>query len=185
MFLILSAILFLLIGLALGIGVLAGYSDVRSLSIPNWMSASIGGLFCLAYALAWIGGIHLNVFFPILSHLCAMFLMFLVTYGMFAARMLGAGDSKLATMFALWTGLQGLPAFLFFMTLTGGLLGVASLYMRKHALVSSPSEGGWAYAIQNGQNAVPYGIAIAAGAFAAFGASGYLSVSKFLELAGG
>lgn len=166
---------------ALGTGVLAGWSDFRGLVIPNLYSAIVLG----AFALAW-GGMLLadgpSVFSGIGSHLGAALVMFVATYGMFAARMIGAADSKIGTAFALWVGLKGLVPFLFFMTLAGGVLGVAALSLRRWKPWPGAPEGSWPARAQAGENAVPYGIAIVVGAFAAMVAVGYFEPSLWARI---
>lgn len=169
---------------AIGTGVLAGWSDFRGLTIPNLYSAVILGAFVLAWGMSLAldtGGV--SVFSSIWSHLAAMFIMFFATYGMFAAGMIGAADSKIGTAFALWLGVRGLIPFLFFMTLAGGALGLAALALRRKPLWPGAPEGSWVARVQKGENAVPYGIAIALGALAAMIRVGYFAPAMLASLA--
>ena len=167
---------------ALGTGLLAGYSDFRGLTIPNAYSAVILGLFPLCYALLFLLG-QVGVFHQgLASHVIAMVLVFSITAVMFSFGILGAADSKLGSAFALWVGLQGLMAFLFFMALVGAVLALASLYFKKKKPLVKPRLGSWIDVIQSGGNKVPYGIAITCGAFVAFYDLGYLQLS-YLALA--
>lgn len=158
--------------IACATGVLAAYADFRGLSIPNQYSAIIMGSFALCYALLWLLGRD-DVLGPLASHVIAAGVIFLVTLVMFMVGGLGAGDSKLATVFALWAGLGGLMPFLFYMAVIGGLLGLTALVLKKWRPIKGAAAQGWIGRVQAGENKVPYGIAIVAGALASFVKIGY------------
>jgi Flp pilus assembly protein protease CpaA len=173
-----SLILFLVFILsALGIGVLAGLSDLRGLIIPNIYSILIAAAFPLCYALMWLLG-DASVFKPLWSHLGALVLVLIVSAAMFHFRVMGAADSKLASAYALWLGLGALPVFLFVMSLVGAVLGVAALYIRKNKPFKEPKPESWVGQLQSGKNKVPYGIAIVCGAVYGFYAAGYLDFTN-------
>ena len=168
--------------MTLGMCYLAAKSDYKGFKIPNLVSAVIIGAFVVTY-----GGLTLleqrDVFFkPIGMHLGSALVVLMVTGAMFALKKLGAGDSKLATSIALWTGFSGLVPFLFYMSLCGGVIAGASLYLQKKKPFSSPAEGSWVDVVQKGGGVVPYGIAIAVGALASFIYLGFFSFSKWESL---
>ncbi len=163
---------------ALGIGVLAAWSDFRGLVIPNIYSAAVLASFVVAYVLLWILDRE-RIFSGLGSHLLSALVMFGITAGLFAVRAIGGADSKLATAYALWTGLVGMLAFVFYMALAGGLLGLAALALRKWKPVKNPRPGGWIARVQAGENKVPYGAAIVCGALASFVKLGYLGPEAF------
>lgn len=170
--------------IAIGTGALAALSDFRGLTIPNLYSVIVGASFALAYAVLWIGG-QAGVFAPLLSHGLAALIVFGLTAAMFAFKALGAADSKLASVYALWVGLGGLVAFLFYTTLIGGVLALIGLAVKKWTPVEAPKEGSWIDRLQKGESKVPYGIAIAGGALASFFKIGYFSgevLSSFVTL---
>jgi len=81
---------------------------------------------------------------------------------------LGAGDVKLMTAIGLWAGFEYLPEFLIYVTLCGGAFTLFLLLARRLAMTL----GVWLAATRtialprvllNGE-AVPYGVAIVAGA---------------------
>jgi Flp pilus assembly protein protease CpaA len=165
-------------------GVLAAVSDFRGLVIPNLYSGLVIGAFVVCYAGLWLGGAQGTVFSPISSHILAAVVVFAVTLVMFLLKGLGAADSKLGTGFALWTGLQGLLPFLFYMALVGGLLGIAALILRKIKPIQGLRADSWIARVQAGENKVPYGIAIVIGALASFVKLGYFDpgvLSSFLN----
>ncbi len=168
----------------LAFGALAGLSDIRSMTIPNSYSIYVLAAFIVAYSLLYFTG-HDQVFGSLLSHGLSLILTFVVTFILFAVKVLGAGDSKFASVCALWLGVKYMPIFLFFMTVFGGLLGVVALYIKRKKPFESPPEGSWVAQVQGGKDKVPYGVAIGFGMLIAFMYAGYFStdvLSSFLTV---
>lgn len=153
----------------LAIMLLACVSDVKALRIPNMYSVVVAGAFAIAFLAS---PEDFKVWW---SHLGAAGGMFIITYIMFCAGMLGAGDSKFGSALALWVGLKGLMVYVFYMAVVGGLIGLLSIYFRKKKPFSNPPAGSWMAVAQEGKNSVPYGIAISFGAFAALLQSGFIN----------
>lgn len=171
---------------ALGFGLASGWSDFRGLTISNVYSAAILAAFVVAFSAFYFFAPDGAVYFGSWkSHLLAGVIMFGVTFALYVPGWLGAGDSKLCTVFALWLGMLGLPAFLFYMTLMGGLLALAALLIKKYKPFTSPVPGSWIARTQEGVSAVPYGIAIAFGAVMSFVSTGYFDPARLMALAGG
>lgn len=152
----------IMILITLAVTILGIISDVRSLRLPNIYALIIIGCFIPA----WLA--HPQIFAPLWQHLAAMAGMFIVTYAMFCAGIMGGGDAKFGTALALWTGLKGLLPFIFVMALVGGVLGVIAIGLRKKKLFANPKPGSWIEQTQSGVSAVPYGVAISLGSWAAF-----------------
>ncbi len=163
--------------LSVGVGALAGLSDIRGMVIPNIYSVVVGLSFFVAFTGLYLGG-KAQIFSPIWSHLMAAGLMFAVTLGLFAVRAIGAADSKLGTVFALWAGLKGLAPFLLFMALGGGILALAALILQKKKPFPNPAKDSWVGRVQGGESKVPYGVAIVFGAAVAFYQIGYFDPSN-------
>ena len=183
--------LFFLFGLLVTIGMcgLAAWSDFKGFRIPNFIPAVIIGAFAVAYGVTYLTGQQDVMFSPLRVHLSAAGIVLLITMTMFGLKVLGAGDSKFATAIALWTGIvPGLPAFLIYMALLGGVIGGISLALRKWKPLKLPLNGvlkdTWPQKAQEGHNAVPYGIAIAGGAIVAFFVHGYFSLEKWAAMFG-
>ncbi|MDP2206038.1 MAG: prepilin peptidase [Alphaproteobacteria bacterium] len=158
----------LLTCLMLATTLLSCISDVQRLRIPNTYVLIVLGSFAVAFALSPSS-------FGVWWHPFAAGGVFLViTYVMFAFNMLGAGDAKLGAALALWVGLPGLMAYVMYMAIVGGLLGVASLFLKKRKPFKNPREGSWVATVQGGGNAVPYGIAITTGAWGAMLHNGFI-----------
>ncbi len=156
------------------IGVMAGFSDVRSMTIPNAYSVYVILSFFIAFAALYLGGQD-AIFASITSHLLSGVFMFVASAVLFALGIIGAGDSKFATACAFWVGVKYVPVFLLFMTIFGGLLGVVALVIKRKKPFKNPLEGSWVYQVQGGADKVPYGVAITFGMVVAFVYSGYFS----------
>lgn len=169
--------------IALGFGLASSWSDFRGLTISNIYPLGILVSFIPAYLLVTLMVPDVDYFFHWKSHLIAFGAVFAFTFLLFSLNMIGAADSKLAAVYALWVGLNGLFPFIVCMALTGGVLGLIALALKKWKPVKSPHEGGWVAKSQAGISAVPYGIAITAGAFAAFAKVGYTDPDKLSDLA--
>ncbi len=175
---ILLVVFLICLFITLAIGALAGLCDIRSMKIPNSYSLYVIAAFLAAYIALYFAG-RGDIFSSIWSHLLSAGLMFVATVILFALKLIGAGDSKFATACAIWIGARYLPIFLFFMTLGGGLLGVAALYIKRKKPFKSPKEGSWVAQVQDGADKVPYGVAIAFGMIIAFSYAGYFSPDMF------
>lgn len=169
---------------ALGFGIAAAISDFRSMTIPNVYAACIVLAFVPAYLADAFTGAGTEFFVSWKSHAFAGGIVFLITFLLFTARVIGAGDSKLCSAFAVWVGTAGLINFLFYMAVLGAVLGIATKVMGHKKLVAAPREGSWVAKSQAGEMGVPYGIAICFGAIVAFYQLGYFSPEKLALLAG-
>lgn len=137
--------------------VLAAASDIRSFEIPNWIPATIVGLY-IAYV------IIRNVIYPEFGAVAwlpavgaAALVLFVFTV-LFARGLIGGGDVKLLTAVSLWVGFSMLINLLFWTSVGGGLLALFLLI--RHKYLSPPLESGK----ENIRKAeIPYGIAIAFG----------------------
>jgi prepilin peptidase CpaA len=179
---ILFIIVFCLL-VATGFAIASGIADFKALNIPNIYSLGIILAFIPAFATDALSGEGMEFFASWKSHLIAGLAMFAITFVLFSLRMIGAGDSKLATALALWMGLHGLPAFLFYMSITGALLGIGTKIMNGRVLVPNAPEGSWIGRAQSGKGGVPYGIALALGAINAYYQLWYFSPEKLAKLA--
>lgn len=168
--------------LAVGAGVMAAWGDFRRLKIPNIYSLVVAVAFILAWGADWLG--HGRMFMPLSSHLISGGVVFVLTLILFAAKLLGGGDAKLMSAYALWLGARNVSPFLFFVALAGAFLGVAALIIRRFKPFKNPKEGGWIAGLQQGgKSGIPYGLAIVSGSIVAFLLAGYLTpghLSSFL-----
>ena len=147
----------------------AAVKDLTSFTIPNWISLALVAGFVPAAGAALNAGTPLG---EVLVCLGVGFAALLVGMGMFAARWIGGGDAKLMAAAALWLGAPGLAPFLMWTTLAGGALTFFLIAARRHGASfvghTGPDAEGWVGRLMDRRGDVPYGVAIAVGALAAF-----------------
>lgn len=148
----------LLMAVYIAVVLYGAWSDARELRIPNWVSLVLLAVFVPQ---ALISGIGLEA---IAWHLGAGVLILIVGFALFALGLFGGGDAKLLAACALWVGWDPLLHFIVAVTVVGGILSLAVVLLRK-GLGMWPN---WLVHSAEGlfvpNKAVPYGIAIAAGA---------------------
>ena len=104
-----------------------------------------------------------DIFAPLISHIISGVIVFIVTFLMFAANMFGGGDAKMASAMGFWFGLKTLSAFIMVMALAGGVLALIGFVIKKTGKIKVKNEASWLFQLQNGRNAIPYGIALCIG----------------------
>ena len=149
--------------------IIAGLTDATSFTIPNRLSVLLALAFLpAAFALGRpVGEIGLDLGVGVAALFAGM--------AMFAAGWIGGGDAKLLAAAALWLGWPATVDFLAVTALVGGglavlLLNARSSVVRAH-LAGAPV---WLERLTTPGADVPYGVAIAIGALAAFPQSGLL-----------
>ena len=135
----------------------AAAKDTISLKITNGLNLSIAALFVPAAFAAQIGWGAAG------GHLLTGLIAFVVSYLLFSFRLFGGGDAKMIPGVLLWVGPAGWLQFLMGMALSGGFLALFVLLARR--TVPAALAPGFAQNVLNKENGIPYGIAIAAGAF--------------------
>lgn len=150
--------------------VVAALKDVTSMTIPNWLSGALALAFvpaALLTGLPWQEG---------LMHLGVGAAMLALGAGLFALGWLGGGDAKLLAGCALWLGWPDTLTLVLWTAVGGGVVAVSFLAVRKVAahglVVSGPA---WLTRLLTPGGDVPYGLAIAVGALAAFPGSELLT----------
>ncbi len=146
--------------------IVAALKDATSFTIPNWISAALALAFfpvALALHLPWsaVGGCMLAA---VGALVCGM--------GFFALGWCGGGDAKLLAACALWLGWPGVLVFLLATGISGGLLAAGLVTARKGMIGGLIAAGpGWLGRLFQPDADLPYGLAIAVGALAAFPSS--------------
>ena len=146
-----------------GLVATAALEDARSFTIPNWISLALAAAFPLA-AMA-VGMPLQTVALNVAVGLAAL----VIGMVMFALRWVGGGDAKLFAAVSLWLGWVAIPTFVVATALAGGGLAVLLLSVRSAPLrpivLLGPS---WVVRLAEPGEGIPYGVAIAIGAIAAF-----------------
>ena len=150
-----------------GVMIFAALSDATSFTIPNRLSLVLLAAF-LPVALALgrpMSEIGLDLGVGAAALLAGM--------AMFALGWIGGGDAKLFAVAGLWLGWPASLSFLVVTALAGGGLALLLLNARS-AFVRSRLAGapGWVERLITPGGDVPYGVAIAAGALAAYPQAG-------------
>lgn len=143
--------------------------DVTTMTIPNWVSLALIGLY---FPTAFAAGVPLaavgvNVGVGIAALLIGMV--------MFALRWVGGGDAKMMAAAALWLGLDAAPQFLLWTGVAGGLFAVFLLQARTWGQAYAVRAPRWVGRLLEPKGDIPYGVAICAGALAAFPASAVMA----------
>lgn len=134
------------------------WTDARALRIPNAVSLSLLAIFLPMSVVAGIGMEALA------WHLGTGVLVLTVGFALFAFGLFGGGDAKLMAAAAVWIGWEQVLYFAIAVVLVGGVLSLAVIVLRKGLglwpdwLVQS------AAGLFTPNKAIPYGIAITAGA---------------------
>lgn len=134
------------------------WSDARSLTIPNWVSLALLVVF---FPMALSVGLSLE---GVAWHLGGGLVFLVAGFALFAFGLFGGGDAKLLAACALWTGWDQLVWLLAAIILVGGGLSVLVILLRKGLGLWPDWLVNAAKGLFEPGKAVPYGIAIAAGA---------------------
>jgi prepilin peptidase CpaA len=130
----------------------AAGEDLRRLTIGNWVSLSIVGLYPF-HVLA--SPVPVN--WPI--SLAIAVGTFAVGFALFAWKKVGGGDVKLLSATALWAGPALFTGFIFLTSIAGGVIaGALMLYRWRTAPAGGDDTG-----CKAGPAVMPYGVAIAVG----------------------
>lgn len=150
----------------------AAINDARFFIIPNWVSASLVGLFLMFIIVNAVinGTTPLEDTHWISAVVTALVVTTIFTI-LFAMGYMGGGDVKLIGAISLWAGAELIVGFLLATTIAGGILAIFwTLHsklkkrgfgdlIRRPQILSEPDEN-----LTLGlKTSIPYGIAIAAG----------------------
>lgn len=143
--------------------IVAALKDLTSYTIPNWISLALLAAFVPA---ALIVGAPLQV---VGVHVAIALIALIAGMAMFALGWIGGGDAKLFAAAALWIGFPAITTFALVTCVGGGALAVSLLALRspmfRPYVLSGPA---WFGRLATPGENVPYGVAIAVGAMAAF-----------------
>jgi prepilin peptidase CpaA len=136
----------------------AATSDLLTMSISNRISLALVAGFLV---LAMVCGLSPQL---VLAHAASGLLVLAIGFGLFARRLVGGGDAKLAAATALWLGFGHLPDYALLGALLGGVLTLGILAFRFMPLPTWLVRQAWAVRLHQFDGGVPYGIALAAAA---------------------
>jgi prepilin peptidase CpaA len=137
----------------------AGVWDLASFTIPNGIQiALIAGFAVFVFATHMSSG-------TFGGHLLAGFLGLVIGFSLFALGYVGGGDAKLFACVCLWFGMHDLLLYALVASIFGGVLTLMLLTMRQLPLPAVLSGQGWLLRLHDARQGIPYGVALASGAF--------------------
>jgi prepilin peptidase CpaA len=154
---------FLLSAVFPALAIVAALKDITSFTIPNWISLALVLAFAPAAVACGVG------WHDVAAAAAVGAAGLVLGMAMFACGWIGGGDAKLMAACSLWLGFPAVMPFLLVTALCGGalalgLLALRSAWLRPLALLGPA----WVARLATPDAAAPYGVAICAGALAAF-----------------
>lgn len=158
-----TALLMLLLAALPALTIVAALHDLATMKIPNWISAALIVAFFPAALATGLPAADIGL------HLAVAVAALFAGMAMFALRWVGGGDAKLIAASALWFGPSGIVPFLLAVGLLGGFFCLTLILARRYApaAYAGPAPT-WFTRLMEPKGDIPYGVAIAAGALAAF-----------------
>lgn len=139
---------------------LAAAWDVASFTIPNFIPLSLIVLFACFVAAARLSVDDVG------AHLLVGLVGLLAGFGLFALRFIGGGDAKLFAATLVWLGFRDALDYALIAALFGGGLTLAILSLRAMPLPLFLVRHAWVARLHDQKAGIPYGVALALGAFA-------------------
>jgi len=145
-----AALLFFPIAMAI-----AASSDLLTMRISNKLVLLLtAGFFIVAVAV----NLPLQQF---AMHVLCSLIVLAVSFGLFALRLIGGGDAKLAAATTLWLGFGTTLPYLGYTALLGGVLTIVILLLRGLPLNPVLARMTWLARLHNKRSGIPYGVAMA------------------------
>ena len=139
---------------------LAAAWDIASFTIPNFIPLSLIVLFACFIVAARLSAGDVGV------HLLVGFLGLVGGFALFAVRLIGGGDAKLFAATLVWLGFRDALDYALIAALFGGGLTLAILSLRTLPLPVFLVRHAWIVRLHDQKAGIPYGVALASGAFA-------------------
>src|SRR5215475_4391437 len=106
----------------------AAWHDVSTMTIPNWVSISLGVIFIPAAFAAGLSPSEIGM------HLAFGAAVLLICAGLFYIGVFGGGDAKVIAAASLWLGLAAVASFVMSMAIAGGALAATLIVARRMKL---------------------------------------------------
>ena len=134
--------------------------DLASFTIPNFLQMALLCAFAAFVDIA--AGLR---FSTIGYHLLAGVLGLVIGFALFALGYIGGGDAKLFAVLLLWLGFSDILPYALLASLFGGALTLGLLFLRNLPLPGILARQGWIVRLHDEKSGIPYGVALALGAF--------------------
>ncbi len=134
---------------------LAASSDLLTMRISNKLVLFLVACF---FVVAIAINLPLQQF---AMHVACALVVLAAGFALFAVRVIGGGDAKLAAATTLWLGFGLTVPYLVYAALLGGVLTLAILALRRMPLTPFLARYRWLERLHDRKSGVPYGIALA------------------------
>jgi len=139
--------------------ILAAGWDITSYTIPNFLQIALIASFVAFVAASGMAPAAIG------AHLLAGVLGLAVGFTLFALGYVGGGDAKLFACITLWLGFHSLPEYALMASILGGALTIVLIVARRLPLPEILRGQSWILQLHDARGAIPYGVALSAGAF--------------------
>ena|SRR5579864_1767794 len=139
---------------------LAAAWDIASFTIPNFIPLSLIILFACFVVAARLPVEAVG------AHLLVGLIGFVVGFALFALGFIGGGDAKLFAATLIWLGFRDALDYALIAALFGGGLTLAIISIRALPLPVFLVRHAWIARLHDEKAGIPYGVALASGAFA-------------------
>ena len=153
-----------------GLMVVAAFTDLLSMTIPNWLIIALAAGFFIAAALIGLGWADISV------HIAVAIGAFALSLAMFSLGWIGGGDVKLFVATSLWVGPQWIVAYSLYASVFGMILALILLFLRAVRLPSMLMSQGWLVRLHNPEEGIPYGIALAGAGLLIYPSAPFMTV---------
>ncbi len=135
----------------------ASWSDMTTMTIPNWISLVLIAGFLIITPFVWQGWSEFG------THILVGMTCFVLGVGMFALGWMGGGDAKLMAATSFWWVWTDLAIYLVFTAMAGGVLALFLMLGRQFLPVRLLTTD-WMHRLFKDEKKMPYGLALAFGA---------------------
>ena len=142
--------------------VYAGFMDLATLKIRNWLVVALAVAWAILAPLAGFAAADLAWSMAVAAAV------FLICFACFALGWIGGGDAKLAAVTALWFEPQEALIYFTYASLIGGVLTLAILQFRSRLPPPALYRVPWIAHLHHARTGVPYGAAMAPAALLVF-----------------
>lgn len=150
---------FVIILIFAGCMLAASWSDLTTMRIPNWISLALLAGFFLVTPFVWESWAVFG------THILVGLTCFTIGIIMFAMGQLGGGDAKLFAATSIWWVWADVMPYLMWTAIAGGVLAIFLILGRKYLPVRVLTTD-WMHRMFKDEKKMPYGLALAFGAFA-------------------
>ena len=133
--------------------------DLASYTIPNFLPGALAAVFVLFALVSGMAPSAIGI------HALAGLAGLAIGVALFAFGLIGGGDAKLFAAIVLWLGFRDLLDYVLITSVFGGALTIMLIGLQNLPVPAVFFEHGWLARLRDPRSGIPYGVALAAGAF--------------------